>query len=197
MKKRIFNNRIAVFLLSAMFALTSCSSTKVVTDKNTTYDFNEMETYAVVYDFDNLSNGTEVNNLNKKRIEKSLMEQMEFRGLELDEENPDVIINFYTRIESEQNIYTNGSAFGTGYGRWGYRGMNVSGSTSSSVSTSTNGFIIVEMYDSNLDEIVWYSLGEKNINEKTVSTKADKEINNAIDKMMEDFPLQKQIIAKN
>ncbi|WP_282038159.1 DUF4136 domain-containing protein [Saccharicrinis aurantiacus] len=184
------NTKILLFSLQVMIVmLTSCTSTKVVSDVNDTYDFNKVKSFSLAYNDEKSSQQT--NDLNKDRIEKAIIKELEGRGLKLVSENPDVELHYFTKVELEKDVYVSGSMTGSGYGRGAYRGMNAMGSKSASVETTTHGFIVVEMIDAELGDMIWYSYGEREVNNNSVGKNATEKIQTAVEKIMEPLPIKK------
>lgn len=190
MKKRF----VLISLQVLVVLLSSCTSTKVVSDLNEVYDFNSVKTFSLTYA--EAKSTQKVNDLNKVRLEKSIVREMESRGLQLVKENPDVSVQYYTKLELERDIYASGSAYGNGYGRGAYRNMSAYGSKSASIETTKNGFVVIEMNDYKDDEMVWYSYGEREITSSMVNEKASKEINQMVEKIIDTLPIEKQLANK-
>lgn len=184
------NTKTLLFSLQVMIVmLTSCTSTKVVSDVNDTYNFKKVKSFSLAYNEEKSTQ--ETNDLNKDRIEKAIISELEGRGLKFVSENPDVELHYFTKVELERDVYVSGSMTGSGYGRGAYRGMNAMGSKSASVETTTHGFIVVEMIDAELGDMVWYSYGEREMNANSVGKNANEKIQTALGEIMEPFPLQK------
>jgi len=172
-----------------LFLLVSCSTMKVSSDYDTSYDFGNIKSYMVVYDND--TSKQNINSLNKKRIDKHLRNQLNQRGLVEKSDSPDVIIKYGVDLEKEININTSGSVTGSGYGRIGYRGGYATGSKTATINENTVGKLTIEMFNSESKELVWYSSGSNTLSEDVKAKEAEKKLGKAIDKIMDEFPIQK------
>ena len=102
-------------LLSVLgfFILTSCSSVYVNTDYDKKANFESYKTYA--YNKSSIDK-LEISDLDKKRILYALDEAMPAKGFSKSE-NPDVLINIFTKERERVNVYNN-MGWGPGWG-WG------------------------------------------------------------------------------
>ena len=99
-------------------------------------------------------------------------------------ENPDLLINVFTkeREKIDVNQYSSGFGYGWAYGwnpyLWGGR--------SSTISSSTEGTLYIDLIDAKKKELVWQGEGigylTNNRNEK------EKVINEFVTKILEQFP---------
>jgi hypothetical protein len=180
------------FLISivlATFLFSSCSTIKISSDYDTAYNFNDIKTYAAIYESD--TNKQDINELNKKRIDKHIKDQLNRRGLVENSESPDVIIKYGVDLEKEISINTSGAISGSSHGRIGYRGGYATGSKTATIDESTVGILRIEMFNSDSNELIWYSAGSNTLPEGVKAKEAEKRIGKAIDKIMDEFPIQK------
>ena len=166
-----------VFLL---LALASCSSVKVYSDYDNKVDFSQYKTYAFhKKGIDKI----EISELDKKRILYAVDAELSKKGM-TKSENPDLLINIFTK--ERERIDVNQYNAGWGYG-WGY-GWNpyLWGGRSTSVTSSTEGTLYIDLIDAKKKELVWQGEGvgylTNNRNEK------EKVINEFVTKILEQFP---------
>ena len=182
--------RNSIIGLALIAFMASCSGTKTITDKDNGADFTKYYTYQLKAD-ENAEGGLQMNEINMKRIENAIDEQLRANGMSASD-TPDAYIIYGTDIDIQKGYTTNSTYHGGPYG-YGRRGRYYGGGFSSSISTTTetqtaNGIISIAMYDAETDELLWISHGTKEINPN--SKKAEENINKSIAKMFKEFPIE-------
>lgn len=168
---------IPVFLL---LALASCSSVKVYSDYDSKVDFSQYKTYAF---HKKGIDKVEISELDKKRILYAVDAELSKKGM-TKSENPDLLINIFTK--ERERIDVNQFNAGFGYG-WGY-GWNpyIWGGRNTSVTSSTEGTLYIDLIDAKKKELVWQGEGigylTNNRSEK------EKVINEFVTKILAQFP---------
>jgi hypothetical protein len=167
----------AAIILFITILLSSCSSVKVVTDKDDTVDFTKFKTFEYYGWSDN--SDKILNRFDKERIEHSFGEELAKRGLTGVEKGSggDLIITLY--IVAEQKTQTTatttgmGGMGGYGYG-YGYMGHGPGYGWGGSISHTTYsdydytvGTLIIDIYDAKEKKLIWESIGTSTVNEKT------------------------------
>lgn len=169
---------LSVFLLAAFLA--SCSSVRVNADYDKKANFINYKTYAY------LKSGidkVEISDLDKKRILYSIDEVMATKGF-TKSENPDVLISIFTKERERVDIYNN-AGFGWGWG-WGWNpwwGMGYS-----SVVTTPEGTLFIDIIDAKTKELVWQGEGSGYLTKNT--DKKDARIKEFVSKILEQYPPQ-------
>lgn len=167
---------LSVFLLAAFLA--SCSSVRVNADYDKKANFTNYKTYAY------LKSGidkVEISDLDKKRILYSIDEVMTTKGF-TKSENPDVLISIFTKERERVDIYNN-AGFGWGWG-WGWNpwwGMGYS-----SVVTTPEGTLFIDIIDAKTKELVWQGEGSGYLTTNT--NKKDARIKEFVSKILEQYP---------
>ncbi|MDG1315518.1 MAG: DUF4136 domain-containing protein, partial [Flavobacteriaceae bacterium] len=109
--KNKFTSLLLLFLLTS-----SCQSVKVAVDYDKSVSFETYKTYGF------LKKGidrAQINDLDKRRILRSIEKTLLEKGF-AKSDNPDVIVNFFTKENQEINIFNNSFGnFGYGMG-WGW-----------------------------------------------------------------------------
>lgn len=158
------------------FAVSSCSSTKVVSDKDSSIDFNEIRTYSFIgwtEDSDQV-----LTRFDKERIEKAFAMEAIKRGLDLNNENPDVLAALFVvgEIKTQKSATTTTTGMG-GMGGMGARGMRHPGwgwgggmnmSQSHTTINETNyieGTLMIELFDPDEEKLIWQAIGKKRVSE--------------------------------
>ena len=167
-------------LLSVLgfFILTSCSSVYVNTDYDKKANFENYKTYA----YNKISvDKLEISDLDKKRILYALDAAMPVKGFSKSE-NPDVLINIFTKERERVNVYNNmgwGPGWGWGMG-WGM-GMGFTQTT-----TTPEGTLYIDIVDAKTKELVWQGIGTGYLT--TNSEKKDERIAEFVSKILEQYP---------
>jgi len=118
-------------------------------------------------------------------------------GAHEDESDPDVYVTYHT--SSKKEIVVDTSHYGYGYpSRWGYYGRAYPygggyGSSTSTVHTYNKGTLIVDIWDTASDKLVWRGIAA-NITVTDNPTKMDKRIDKALKKMVDKW---RKIKAEN
>ncbi len=155
MKSMKFNlkvpNILWCFSLFFILLLASCSSIRVYTDYDKKVDFTQYKTYAF---YKTGIDKVEISDLDKKRILRSIDEVMTAKGF-AKSETPDLLVNINSK--AEKNVNVNQFYAGYGYG-WGY-GWNPYWGSNTSISTSTEGILTIDLIDATKKELIWQGEG--------------------------------------
>lgn len=162
----------------------SCSSISVNTDYDDNTDFNQYKTYGFL---DKAIEKAEISDLDKKRILSAIDAEFQKKGF-TKSENPALLVNIFTRANKEVNVnqWGYGGGFGWGWG-WGY-GPGMWGGTS--VNTTTEGTLFIDLIDANKKELVWQGVGSGVLT--LDRDKKQERINEFVSEIMKQFPPQKK-----
>ena len=178
----------SIKLLSLIFitaVMSSCSSVRVASDYDDNAVFTGYKTYAF---FKEGVDKADISDLDKKRIMRAVDEEFTRKGF-TKSEKPDLLVNIFTksRKEVDVNQFYNGWGYGWGWGwgpGWGW------GGNYTSVSTSTEGTLYIDLIDANKKELVWQGVGTGLLtmdrNEK------QERINEFVAKILAQFPPEKK-----
>ena len=165
-------------ILLLVFA--SCTSVRVYSDFDNKVDFSPYKTYAF---HKNGIDKVEISQLDKKRILNAIDRELSAKGM-TKSENPDVLINIFTK--EREKIDVNQFNMGWGYG-WGW-GWNpfMWGGQNTTTTSSTEGTLFIDLIDAKKKELVWQGEGIGYLNQN----RKDKEerINVFVAKIMAQYP---------
>ncbi|MFA9188812.1 DUF4136 domain-containing protein [Flavobacterium sp. FBOR7N2.3] len=163
-----------------IFLLSSCSSVRVYSDFDSRADFSQYKTYAF---HKKGIDRVQISELDKKRILHAIDNALSQKGMTKNE-NPDLLINFFTK-EREQ-IDVNQFNMGWGYG-WGW-GWNpfLWGGGNTFVSSSTQGTLYIDLIDAKKKELIWQGEGIGTLTENR--REKEKQINEFVSKILAQFP---------
>ncbi|MDV6168812.1 DUF4136 domain-containing protein [Flavobacterium sp. DG1-102-2] len=181
-----------VKLLSLLFITAiaaSCSSVRVNSDYDDNADFSQYKTYGFL---DKAIEKAEISDLDKKRILNAIDAEFQKKGF-TKSENPSLLVNIFTKANKEVNVnqwgYGGGWGWGGGYG-WGWGGPGFWGGNYTSVNTSTEGTLFIDLIDSNKKELVWQGVGSGVLT--LDRDKKQQRINEFVSEIMKQFPPQKK-----
>jgi hypothetical protein len=172
-----------ILALLVVLLLASCQAIQINSDYDKTVDFSKYKTYAY---FKNGIDKVEISDLDKKRILRSIDAQMEAKGF-IKSENPDMLINIFTKTREEVNVnqFNAGWGYGWGFGwnPWMWGGGMGMGTT---VSTNTEGTLFIDFIDATKKEMFWQGEGQGTLTKRM--EKKDENINEFVTKILSQFP---------
>ena len=139
------------FLL--LLILTSCSTVTVYSDYDKTVDFTPYKTYAY---FKPGIDKVEISDLDKRRILRAIDDQMLAKGF-TKSENPDLLVNIFTKSREQVDVNQFTAGWGYGWG-WGWNPYMMYGGQTT-VSTSTEGTLYIDLIDAKKKEMIWQGEG--------------------------------------
>ncbi|OIQ21491.1 MAG: hypothetical protein BM557_03610 [Flavobacterium sp. MedPE-SWcel] len=162
-------------LLITAFAV-SCSSVRVASDYDEAVDFNQYKTYAF---FKEGIDKAEISDLDKKRILRAIDAEMQKKGF-TKSKNPDMLISIFTHANEKVDVNNWGYNYGWGYNPWMW-GMN-----RTTVTTSTEGTLYIDLIDARKKELIWQGTGTGvlTLNRE----KKQQRINEFVSKIITEFP---------
>ncbi|ESU25815.1 hypothetical protein FLJC2902T_30050 [Flavobacterium limnosediminis JC2902] len=180
---KTIRNFSVLLLITAL--LVSCSSLTVNTDYDKSVDFSKYKSFSF-YELTDKSGS--VSELNKKRIVNAVKNEMTKKGFVESAENPDVLINITTILADKKSITANTNYYNYGgYYRPYYWGGGYAGATTSyDVYEYKDGSVIIDVIDASNKQLIWQGIGNKEID--SPSKNPEKTINEAVAKIMENFP---------
>ncbi|HEU4497352.1 MAG TPA: DUF4136 domain-containing protein [Flavobacterium sp.] len=175
---------IKILPLLFLFALASCSSVRVASDFDKNADFSKYKTYAF------LKSGidkVEISDLDKRRILAAIDAEMALKGF-AKSENPDLLVNIFTKSRQQVDVNTFNAGWGYGWG-WGWNPW-MWGGRNTSVSTSTEGTLYIDLIDAKKKELVWQGEGIGILTQNM--DKKEERIQEFVKKILERYPPQKK-----
>lgn len=138
-------------VLLLLISMSSCTSVRVATDYDKNANFDNYKSFAF---YKPGIDKAEISDLDKRRILRSIENEMLAKGF-TKSETPDLLISIFTKSREQVNVYNNGwGPYGYGWG-WSPYYWN----SYSSVSTSTEGTLYVDLIDAQKKELVWQGVG--------------------------------------
>ena len=158
----------------------ACSGISTTSDWDETYDFSAVSTYAW------MDQGLEggVSEIMLRRMYLAVDDDLASKGFsKVDPAVADVLFAYHTGTQDRQQYDT----YGYGAGGWwgGYWG---GGMTTTSVRTYTEGTLILDVVDRQENELIWRGSASKTIDQMESPEQRVKNIQDAVAKLMKDFP---------
>lgn len=163
-----------------LLILTSCSTVTVYSDYDKTVDFTPYKTYAY---FKPGIDKVEISDLDKRRILRAIDDQMQAKGF-TKSDNPDLLVNIFTKSREQVDVNQFSAGWGYGWG-WGWNPYMMYGGQTT-VSTSTEGTLYIDLIDAKKKEMIWQGEGvgtlTRNIDKK------DEKIAEFVGKILAQYP---------
>lgn len=164
--------------LLVLFVLGSCSSVRVTTDYDTKTDFSKFKTFAF---YKKGIDKVEMSDLDKRRILKAIESEMLAKGF-VKSENPDVLVNIFTKSRQKVDVYTNHNLY-FGWRPW-YYGPNFG----THISKYTEGTLFVDLIDARKKELAWQGIGSGALTTSGNVAKKEERIKHFVNEIMLQYP---------
>jgi len=172
--------------LLLLFIVASCSSVSVNSDYDKNVDFSSYKTFAF---FKAGIDKVEISDLDKRRILRAIDVEMLAKGF-TKSEAPDLLVNIFTKSREQVNVnqFNAGWGYGWGFGwnPWGFGSFR--GQTT--VSTSTEGTLFIDLIDTKRKERVWQGEGQGELTRNV--DKKDENIKTFVTKILNQYPPAKK-----
>jgi hypothetical protein len=140
-------------------------------------DFSKFKTYRWV----SIEGARYPNQILDAQIKQAIDQQMATKGFtKTDAPTADLDLAY----QASMNQSTQWSAYSTGGVRWGWGG----GMAVATPTTINTGTLILDMYDPALKQLVWQGSATKTVNPGNSQEKIQKNLDNAMKKLLKDFP---------
>jgi hypothetical protein len=171
-------------VVALLLFVTSCVSIRVVSDYDQEADFKSYKTFAF---YKTGIDKVEVSDLDKKRILRSIEKEMLAKGF-VKSNNPDLLVNIVTKANKRINV-NNGANFGMGWGwGWGFQPWFWgNGPMMNTVSTRTEGVLLIDLIDTKQKELVWQGKGTGRLTLNNMSKK-EARIQEFVAEIMKEYP---------
>lgn len=163
-----------------------CSSISVKQDYDREADFSALKTYdwmqtppAATGD---VKAALERNSLLDKRVRSGVDAQLSAKGYQKETAGPDFYVIYHTGIEDKVNVTDWGYGY-AGYGRYGMGAVH-----SVDVYEYQEGTLIVDVIDAKTKQLIWRGFATGTVDPDADAEKREKKLNEAITKMMAQFP---------
>lgn len=170
-------------LLGILLLCMACSSISVSTDFDDKIDFAKFSTYSWMPSPETPAQAIQKelasNTLIEGRVKRAVDAQLPAKGLEKTNQDADVLVAFHTGVEDKVDVQNWG--YGYGYG-WRYGGGGIT------TIQYQEGTLILDFIDPATKQLIWRGVAKKVISERTTPEKSEKDINEAVQKILEKYP---------
>jgi hypothetical protein len=183
-------------LLIALLLLSGCSSQPLfIVDKDPTFDFRALETYAWYDDVHKtqLADYRQYNS-SDKRVRTYVDRELGQKGFrEIGGENADFIVNYHVsqkenmKIDSFAGYPSPGMHGGVGVGSYG-SSVNLGYSSGPAVKTYSEGTVVIDVIDSSSGQVVWRSLAEGRLKKSLTHKEKDSRASKLARELLAEFP---------
>ena len=160
--------------------LVSCQAVHINADYDKQVDFSKFKTYAF---YKTGIDKVEISDLDKKRILRSIDEQMTIKGF-IKSETPDMLINITTKEREQVNVNQFNAGFGYGWG-FGWNPMFWGGGMNN-VSTFEEGTLLIDIIDASKKELIWQGEGVGHLTKNT--DLKDENIKGFVSRILSQYP---------
>lgn len=181
--------------LLVLFVATSCVSVKVASDYDKSVNFNEYKTYAF---YKKGIDKADISDLDKRRILKAIEKELETKGF-TKSEDPDVLVNIFTKSTNKVNVRNNnfgwgwglwspwywGAGWNWGWGAWGPWGF---GADDYQVTRSTQGTLFIDLIDAKKKELAWQGVGTGSLSSAKNVDQKEERIKEFVAEIMANYP---------
>jgi hypothetical protein len=167
------------FLTLLFVPITSCSTTTVSYDYDVEADFASLRTF----DWWSVPAGPGTDELAIKRARNALNRQLQAKGFTRAAESPDFFVALHGGTQTKLDIVD----WGYSYGRHGPHGGYWHGRGVDAYEYQ-EGTLIVDFVDANTKELIWRGSARAVIDPDRTPEQRSKKINEAVSKLLENFP---------
>jgi hypothetical protein len=172
-------NRIAFAVAGILVALPALAQAQ-----KTSYDFDKSANFAGYKSYA-LKDGTKVGDpLIDNRIVAAIEKELATKGLVKSDASPDVSIVYHVAFDKQKDI----TAWSSGGGPYGWRWGGGWGTTDVRVNEILVGTLVIDVADAKKSELVWRGIGVKEVDTQAKPDKRDKNINEAVQKILKNYP---------
>ena len=176
---------IQLLLASLLFTMVSCGSmVSVNADYDKNVDFSAYKTYAY---YKTGIDKVEISDLDKRRILNAIDQQMLAKGF-TKSDNPDLLINLFTKSREQVNVNQFNAGWGYGWG-WGWNPFMMGG-RQTTVTTSTEGTLYIDFIDAKKKEMIWQGEGTGILTKDT--NRKEERINEFVSQILSQYPPTKK-----
>ncbi|MBT7623386.1 MAG: DUF4136 domain-containing protein [Flavobacteriaceae bacterium] len=178
---KIFNQYV-LFLFILGLSLISCNSIRVYSDFDSEIDFSSYQSFAF---YKTGVDKVEISDIDKKRILKSIEENLTQKGMSISE-TPDLLINISTK--SSENIYIDNSYYSPYYSGWyPYYGRNYR----RVAHTTSEGVLYIDIIDTKSKQLVWQGKGIGFLSSNRMNR--DELVEGYVNKILSVYPPQEEV----
>ncbi|NME67007.1 DUF4136 domain-containing protein [Flammeovirga aprica] len=172
----------AAMLISVTFLVTSCSSTKIVTDYNPGTNFNAYQTFSLL-PFQKTN--AKINQFDRERVKNAVIANMQNLGYTYSEQDTtaDLQVGMVFTTKEKKSVTSYNAGYGGWYGPWGM------GATHYSEYEYTEGTFVIDIFDTKERKLLWEAAAVSTLSEKQESPVVrERNINRFVKSIFNKYP---------
>jgi hypothetical protein len=189
------NYTLRALVLALASTVFGCSTMEISYDFDPKANFSGLKTYAWIKKAQKLTGDPRIdgNTILATRIHDAVDAGLAARGFKKATSDPDFLVAYHVSLDKRQSVQTLNNYYGYGPG-WGYgygasyRPGGWAGAPESYVYEYEEGTLILDIVDAKNKELIWRGSAQDEVHFKSTPEKAQAQINEAVDKMLEKFP---------
>ena len=134
----------------ALFMFCSCTTVRVVSDYDKEVNFSQYNSFAF---YKPGIDQAKISDLDKKRIMRAIEAEMTAKGISKSQ-TPTLLVSIFTKEKNRIDVYNNNYGYG-----WGWNPYWYGGNYGSTVTTSTEGSLYIDLIDMKTNALVWQGVG--------------------------------------
>ena len=172
MKKLIF------LPLLLLFVFASCSTVRVASDYDKDASFNNYNSFAF---YRPGIDKAKISDLDKKRILRAIDNELTAKNMSKSEK-PSLLVSIFTKERERVDVYQRNYGWGWGWNPWYYGSHYYS-----TVDTSTEGSLFIDLIDAKTNELVWQGVGTARLITHNVDKKEER-IREIVQEILATYP---------
>ena len=182
-------NMFLITFVVMLFFISGCSTIKVTSDYNPAVSFSEFQTYEWISDEPKKTGDPRIdgNTLLQNRVRSAVNNSLASKGYQkVTSGKPDFLVTYHVTLDKQTKIQTINTYnhYGPGWG-WGYGNETF-------VYTYDQGSLIIDFVEPDSRKLIWRGSATDKVNFSNSPEKKEQKINEAVEKLLEQFPPQTQ-----
>ncbi|HBR53155.1 MAG TPA: DUF4136 domain-containing protein [Flavobacteriaceae bacterium] len=166
-------------ILLLVVLVSSCTSVRVATDYDRAVDFNAYNSYAF---YKPGIDQAKISDLDKRRILRAIEANLAAKGM-TKSETPSLLVSIFTKERERVDVYNNNFGWGWGWNPWWGGGFG-----GSSVSTTVEGSLYIDLLDAKTNQLVWQGVGRSRLYTGSDIDKREAKIREIVAEILAEYP---------
>jgi hypothetical protein len=171
--------------MSLLALMSACSSgPTIISNSDPNFDFMNMKTFNYMQPLS--TDRGNVQSLVSSHMMAATTAELAKRGIQRDENDPDVLINFF--LETNEQIRTRNSSASVGMHRGGRYGMWGGTMSTPTIEQTTQGQLSIDMVDPSRNQLVWEGTASTRVTENILQNQ-EESIHSFVAAIFTEFPM--------
>jgi hypothetical protein len=179
--------RLFSILLGLLVLVSACTSVQVSQDYDTNFTFGTTNTFGWHAKLQHESSDFQKpDELLAKRFKEAIENVLTNQGFKLNE-RPTFLVSYAFSIISKLQVDPSYSAFGYGFGRYGYsRGFGIN--TGNSIRQYDQGKLVINIHSATTNQLVWKGTGTREMSTHSNPTQITRNVYEMVEAILAQFP---------